>query len=184
MLNAYRPFTAHCQRIGSLELNLDKGKLIFFHKKGLDDDLIGEAKKLFLKIKTKSVKILGAPVGMDKKFVSDLAVEITTKYKVMFDRLKNEKLPDYVTDQILRMCGTPSLNYLARVVPPTYLREASLLFDNWTRETFSTKHKISSENLPSWVWEQLSLPMRSGGMSLRQYTVTGRLPSWASFACA
>ena len=98
VLKAYRSFADRCQKDGSLKLNFDKGKLIFFHKKGLDEKILGEAKKLFLKVKTKSVKILGAPIGMDKKLVSDLAVEITSKYKVMFDRLKNEKLPDYVTE--------------------------------------------------------------------------------------
>ena len=105
-----------------------------------------------MKTKTKRVKILRAPVGIDKNLVSELAVEITTKYKVMFILPKNGKLPDYVTDQILRMCGTPSLNYLTSVVPPAWLREATLLFDNWTRETFSTKHEIVPENLPTWVW--------------------------------
>ena len=103
VLNAYNSFSQRCQTDGSLDLNLTKGKLIYFHENGLGDNILNEAKKLFLKIKKKAVKILGAPVGIDSKAVSNLAVEITQKYKIMFDRLKSEKLPDYVTDQILRI---------------------------------------------------------------------------------
>ena len=82
------------------------------------------------------------------------------------------------------MCGTPSLNYLSLVVPPEILREAAHIFDGWTRETFTIKHDLAKENLPTWVWDQLSLPMNSGGMSLRQYTVMGRLTFWSAFAGA
>ena len=82
------------------------------------------------------------------------------------------------------MCGTPSLNYLSRVVPPGNLREASLLFDGWARDAFTTKHNIATECMPDWAWKQLSLPMKSGGMSLRQYAATGQLSFWAAFAGA
>ena len=34
------------------------------------------------------------------------------------------------------------------------------------------------------MWDQLALPMRMGGMSLRKYTVTGRLSFWSALAGA
>ena len=103
ILKAYKLFAKRCEEDKSLDLNLDKGKMIYFHSDGLSEHLKEEAKTLELKLKSKAVKILGAPVGIDEKAVSDLAVKITSKYKIMFDRLKNEKIPDYVCDQILRM---------------------------------------------------------------------------------
>ena len=69
MLKAYISFADRCQKDGSLKLNLNKGKLIFFHKKWLDKKKIDEAKNVFLKIKTKCVKILADPIGIDRKFI-------------------------------------------------------------------------------------------------------------------
>ena len=159
ILKAYGSFARRCQSDGSLSLNFDKGKFIYFHKNGLGKDILEKAKTLSLKIKTKAVKILGAPVGIEKKSVSDLAVKDTQKYKIILERLQNENLPDYVTDPILRIGGTPSFNYLSRVVPPENLKEAAILFDSWSRDTFLVKHNLLNEKLQIGIWDQLSLPI-------------------------
>lgn len=117
--------------------------------------LISEAEDLQLKLQTKVAKILGAPIGLGQNNVSNLAISITQIYKTMFVHLKDKRLPYYVTDQILRMCGSPSLNYLSRVVPSNFMRKAAILFDGWARDRFVDRQKIDREILPDWISDQL-----------------------------
>ena len=132
------------------------------------------AAALGFKLERTVAKVLGGPAGKDMRAMSSMATKIARRYKALFDKLTNEKVPDYVADQILRMCRVPCLNYLSRVVPPGALQHTAKQFDKWTRSTFCEKHKILPDEMEEQTWNQLSLPMTNGGMGLKQHTVESK----------
>ena len=111
-------------------------------------------------------------------------MEIVGRYNALFRRLQHDNLPGFVADQILRMCGVPSLNYLSRVVPPIFLEKAALKFDEWSRDAFINKHNFDPHSFTYSKWKQLSLPTSLRGMCLRQHAQIGRYAFCGAIASA
>ena len=118
-------------------------------------------------MKTKTLTIFGAPMGLDKEFVSELTIEVIRKYKVMFGKLRNEQSSDYTTDHILRTCGLPFVKYPREVIPPKVTEKVTQMFGNMVRETYCVKHKIKIEQMIAGMWKQLDLPMRLSWICLK-----------------
>jgi len=142
VIKGYEEFEKLCIADGSLDLNRTKGKFLYFHPKELPAPVSKKIIDLGLTLKNKAAKVLGAPLGVDPFHMLKLTGEIVDKYQILFQRITDIRLPVFAADQILRLCGVPSLNYLTRVVPPAILKEAAQKFDGWATLSYSKKHEV------------------------------------------
>ena len=74
-------------------------------------------------------KILGVPIGQDDELISKFCVKQVEKHKPFFDVLTHPLLSPQHAFLLLRLCGIPRMNYLARTVYPGRLSAATAVFD-------------------------------------------------------
>ena len=79
--------------------------------------------------KVNAVKILGAYHRPDGGSVSENVIERLKQHDHFFNKLLDGSLPLCVVDKLLRVCGIPRANFLARTHSPEDLHEAMSWFD-------------------------------------------------------
>ena len=79
-LKAYKEFAQACAENGSLDVNHSKGQYMSFNGAQIPPEVMVELVRLKLKLKLKVAKVLGAPVGSDRKAVTDFALDVIQKY--------------------------------------------------------------------------------------------------------
>ena len=91
------------------------------------------------------------------------------KYAIIFERLLHEGMPSVIADHILRTCGVPCIGYLTRVVAPSRMETASVIFDNWVETTFRKKHSFTASEWDPIISAHASLPLKKSGNGLRKH---------------
>jgi len=126
-------------------------------------------------------KILGVPIGQNDKLISKFCVKQVEKHIPFFDALTHPLLSPQHAFLLLRLCGIPRMNYLARTVYPSKLSAASTLFDKLAMGAAANVANIKfSEN--DEACKTFSLPISSGGFGIRSMTLVAPLAFWSSMA--
>lgn len=168
-------------RAGGLEVNMDKTKFLWLHSDGtqLPETVIDALHELNLKIEYGAVKILGAPIGTDVKKMQRIATETVKGHERFFNLIRSKHMPLQEALLLLRMCGAPRFNYLARTTHSSVLLPAAAEFDRLVFGTLMEKFELpslmsrstsSSSSTTSTIviaQQQLTLPIRLSGLGLR-----------------
>ena len=128
------------------------------------------------------MELLGAMVGEDHDGIRrDLAAETKRSHAPFFELLP--RLTRQSALHLLRVCGIPRFNYLARAQAPDDLRPAAETFDESVSRTLAhlLNIKSSDAHAPASAVVQAALPVRHGGLGLRRCTDVS--PA-AFYACA
>jgi hypothetical protein len=84
---------------------------------------------------------------------------------------------------LLRSCGNPRMNYLARTVPGECLAEAAAEFDANVQKSFSKIHQFTEQEFDE-IETRVRLPIRFGGMGLTSLVATAPIAYTASLISA
>jgi hypothetical protein len=123
---------------------------------------------------TDGLVILGSPMGKEN-FVSDNAMETVTKQSKILDILP--QLCVGIAYILAQSCIKVRVNFLARVTPPDIINPAILFFDNAMISMMSELMDQRNERANDinsilkecpWATKILSLPVKAGGLGLRQ----------------
>jgi hypothetical protein len=166
-------------RAGGLEVNMNKTKFLWLHsdRTQLPQTIIDALHELNIDIEYGAVMILGAPIGTDQKKMQSLAVEAVKGQERFFNLIRSKHMPDQEALLLLRMCGVPRFNYLARTTHSSVLLPAATEFDRLMFSTvmekfelpmrLSRKTSLVSSTAIAIAHKQLVLPIRFTGLGLR-----------------
>ena len=125
--------------------------------------------------------ILGVPIGQDDEAISRFCVSQVEKHIPFFDVPIHPLLSPQHAFLLLRLCGIPRMNYLARTVYPGRLSAAAALFDKLAMGAAANVANIKlSEN--DEARKIFSLPISSGGFGIRSMALVAPLAFWSSMA--
>ena len=159
IVKAVRILEEECPKIG-LTLSVQKTIIWRCDNSPLPDT---ELSHLCLK-RTEGLEILGAPVG-SAEFKSRSLMHKVDKLGVTLDKLSllQDSHMEFV---LLRSClGSPKFTYATRTCIPHISDEATATFDLAQRKALSN---ILGSPVSDQCWTQASLPVRSGGLGMRQ----------------
>jgi hypothetical protein len=109
--------------------------------------------------------LLGAPVGWDRKKMSQMALEIHGESALLFEQLQHPALPPQEAMLILRSCAIPIPVYLSRVLPPAVMLPAAHAFDEQVIITASRILKLPPILEPAQK-DQMTLKLINSGFGL------------------
>ncbi|MCP4539377.1 MAG: hypothetical protein GY832_19750 [Chloroflexi bacterium] len=128
-----------------------------------------------------SVDLLGGFVGRDQEAVARDAAAYIDARAAQLDKLVDSALPVQMKFLLLRCCLHPSLAFFTRITPSTVCRDALVRYD--ARVQLVLKKLLSVKRpLPLSAQIQSSLPLRMGGLALRQLVDTADMSRLASFS--
>ena len=120
------------------------------------------------------VDILGVPIGNDSN-VQSRCSKSAAAGKGLCSQLLN--LNDHLNALLLlRHCHVPTLNHLARCVPPPVLHQACHIHDQLSRDIFAAILGLSA--LDELTWKQASLKMKLEGFGITNLTQISAAALW------
>ena len=123
-----------------------------------------------------------------ENFVSDNAMETVTKQSKILDILP--QLGVGIAYILAQSCIKVRVNFLARVTPPDIINPAILFFDNAMISMMSELMDQRNERANDinsiikecpWATKILSLPVKAGGLGLRQQVQHISMAAYTSF---
>jgi hypothetical protein len=128
--------------------------------------------------------ILGAPVGDVRP--AEIASSLSEAVTPFFKGLLRPEMPSQSAVLLLRECGIPRANYIARTVPPSQSRVALKAFDDTLLKTVCGKVGITDDEREANpdVATISRMPIRHGGAGLRLIAETAEVAYIASVASA
>jgi hypothetical protein len=153
----------------NLEVQPSKCKFIYFgDEKQLDNEtkqFLDENKMIYES--TGSV-LLGAPIANTPQQVDALALKLIKQHDQFFKCLQSDMMTTQESMLLLRVCGIPRMNYLARTCRPSALVNTKQHFDDAVKKT--ALKKLDLKALPAAqkqaALDQLALPIKHGGAGL------------------
>jgi hypothetical protein len=125
--------------------------------------------------------LLGGYVGIDGAGITEQASSSIKEHDAFFSALTHEEMPRQIAYQLLRSSGIPRANFLSRVVPPSFARQAMIEFDDNVKHVLA---KLAESELHPQSYSQASLSISAGGLGLRSMELVAPAAYLASFAQA
>jgi len=144
-----------------------KSSFITFHQQPLSPAATTFAINNGMRTEAGCCIIGGTPMGPDRARVQAEALRIAQKSHHFFTALQHESMPIPVADRLLRLCGVPRLNYLARVGLLGEYEDALLFFDEKVSDAAQAQAGLPPD--PTATTSQQSAPLRNAGFAFRTY---------------
>jgi hypothetical protein len=132
---------------------------------------------------------LGVAFGPDAHVRQHCEAKVEA-HEPFFAALRHPAMPTQIAFHLLRMCGQPRANYLARTVPPALFAEAATKFDQRVLDTLlqllapAAQSPLHQRPLPPQLLLRITLPVCEGGLGLRSVADTSPAAFFASLAAA
>lgn len=138
-----------------------------------------------LSLERGAVKVLGVPVGPSRNVdaLSAMAMNITKRNDTFFRRLASSLIPSQISFALLRLCGVPRQNHLARCARPAFAIPAHQYFDSQIYATVMAKGFVLPSEWSNTFQRLVALPLRLGGMGFRSSAATANI-AWLSSVAA
>ena len=177
---------------GGLEMNMSKTKFLWLHSEGgrthSDPPISPEVKTKLDELGMSDIEvgaawILGAPIGSNEGKRKALVESAVKEQQAFFDLLQSKHMPLQETLTMLRECGIPRFNYLARTTHSSVLLPSAQQFDAMVMDVVHSKFQVpiipSASVLPlltntanTRAHKQLVLPIKMTGLGLRSAAFT------------
>ena len=152
-------------RPGGLQLRPDKCKVLWPHIAPVSPELDAAILKRGLSLVYGAMPVLGGIVGLPELILEWTLTEVKSHSR-LFDAIAHPSIPSQTALLILRLSALPRVDYLTRVLPPSVIEPALMLFD-----TMVCHSVIRKLHLPSPLSDEahsiLRLPIRLGGCGIR-----------------
>ena len=159
--------------IGAARLNLRfqarKSTFISFHGQPLSDELLQYATTQGMQVEKGCCIIGGTPMGPDRERVQHEALQIARKSQRFFSALQHEAMTAPVADRLLRLCGVPRVQFLARVGLFGEYEDALSYFDEQVQHAATLQAGLDEDEGSSQVSSQQAAPLRHAGFAFRAY---------------
>jgi hypothetical protein len=159
---------------GGVRLNLQfqarKSNFIAFHGLALSEELRTFANAREMQIETRCCIIGGTPMGPDHERVQEEALKIVRKSSRFFKALQHDAMTAPVADRLLRLCGVPRVQFLARVGLLAEYEDALAFFDAEVQTAARLQAGLEDGIDPAAVSTQQAAPLRHAGFAFRAYT--------------
>ena len=161
--------------IHGLRLQHDKAQSYWFHDQALPDAFNAFIAQRHIPMFNDSAILLGAAIGRTateaQRREMDARIQSRTqKHDQLFNLLTHQSMSAQISTRILSASMIPRMNYLARTVDPSSLQNAAARFDQKVATTLQTTLQLPDLNDGSAALQQISLPVRHGGLGLRRAT--------------
>ena len=158
---------------GAARLNLrfqsTKSAFIAFHGGPPSQELQTFANARQMPIETRCCIIGGTPMGPDRERVQAEALIIARKSTRFFNALQHEAMTAPVADRLLRLCGIPRVQFLARVGLLGEYEDALDFFDDLVHSAALHQAGLDGkEDLPTLSAQQAA-PLRHAGFAFKAY---------------
>ena len=178
-------FARRVQVLGAREglaLNPSKYTFAYFHDTPLSADVQQFLDFHEIEVSTRGLTILGVPIGTCPEKIRELCKKVVDKHDRFFSSLGNVNLTSQRAFILLRLCGIPRMNFLARTVYPSRLAAAATNFDERMHARAMSLLHLSNSPISDVALSSLSLPIRFGGFGLRNSSMVSPYAFWGSFA--
>ncbi len=159
---------------GSVRLNLRfqarKSTFIAFHGLSLSQELQTFAAARQMQIETRCCIIGGTPMGPDQERVQVEALNIARKSGRFFKALQHDVMTAPVADRLLRLCGVPRVQFLARVGLFGEYEDALAFFDAEVQTAARLQAGLADDDDSAAVSTQQAAPLRHAGFAFKAYT--------------
>jgi hypothetical protein len=167
---------------GGLQINMKKTKLIWLHPTPFEATATAsmqrELRAMGIEVITGCTKLLGACIGTEREKLRRMTNEIVDEHELFFQRLCHPALPSQIAMLLLRACGVPRFNYLARTGEPSATIPASKIFDSRIDDVLRVKFHLPMSRTESAVdtitntaesraLQQLMLPIKMAGCGVK-----------------
>ena len=160
-------------KAGSARLNLRfqarKSVFISFHGLPLSAELRTFAADRHMEIETRCCIIGGTPMGPDRQRVQQEALSIARKSSRFFNALQHDAMTAPVADRLLRLCGVPRVQFLARVGLLGEYEDALTHFDAQVQTSARLQAGLTGGDGVSTVSTQHTAPLRHAGFTFQSY---------------
>ena len=168
--------------LGAARINLRfqprKSAFVAFHSNTLSQELRDFAADRGMPIETRCCIIGGTPMGPDLERVQEEALAIARKSSRFFRALQHDAMTAPVADRLLRLCGVPRVQFLARVGLLGEYEDALAFFDDQVQSAARVQAGLpESGDLPA-VSTQQAAPLRQAGFAFKAYN--GNIALFAS----
>ena len=158
---------------GTTRLNLRfqprKSTFISFHGQPLSEELLQYAASQDMKIEFECCIIGGTPMGPHRERVQEEALRIAHKSQRFFTALQHEAMTAPVADRLLRLCGVPRVQFLARVGLFGEYDDALNYFDEEVKQAATLQAGLCDQSGSPQVFTQQAAPLRHAGFAFRAY---------------
>lgn len=96
----------------------------------------------------------------------------------------DDLLQVFLTHQIIRLCGLPSINCLTRLAPPSLIRKAVDIFYGWSKESYMNKMNMQVCDMNDQVWSQSTLSLSLADFGFRDHNRVSLFSHWGEIARA
>ena len=152
----------------NLRFQARKSSFIAFHGMPLSEELRNFAIEREMQIETRCCIIGGTPMGPDQERVQQEALGIARKSRRFFTALQHGEMTAPVADRLLRLCGVPRVQYLARVGLLGEYEDALEYFDNQVQTAARLQAGLPDED--DTVATQQAAPLRHAGFAFKSYS--------------
>ena len=118
-----------------------------------------------------ALRLLGSIIGLDNNLIAKFSLEKADSHSQFFQAIQHPRLRTQHALLLLRACALPRMNFLCRTLAPRLTLDACNLFDTLVSRAAVTILKLSEGNLSQVAQHQLSMPLRQGGLGLRQTVI-------------
>jgi hypothetical protein len=165
--NAVRAYERGSARF-NLRFQARKSTFVAFHGQTLSSELRTFAEEREMQIETRSCIIGGTPMGQDRARVQEEALKIAQKSTRFFKALRHDAMTAPVADRLLRLCGVPRIQYLARVGLLGEYEDAFSFFDAQVASAARLQAGLPDDS--SAIAAQQAAPLRHSGFAFKEYT--------------
>ena len=144
----------------------------------LSQELLTFAADRQMQIETRCCIIGGTPMGPDQERVQEEALIIARKSSRFFKALQHDAMTAPVADRLLRLCGVPRVQFLARVGLLGEYEDALTFFDAEVQTAARLQAGLTDGDDFSDVSTQQAAPLRQAGFAFKTYT--GNIALFAS----
>jgi hypothetical protein len=170
-LAVFDHFKTLCAQDGEgITLRPDKCRVLWPHDTPVPVSLRDEAARRNMIVVERNMEVLGSVIGCDNRALAIQLEKAVDGHNKFFGSLSS--LPVLIANQVLRVCGQPKMNFLARVTPPHVSRPALRRFDNLVLGAAQRINNLPDEAVndqKSVAFHLLTMPIRTGGLGLRLY---------------
>jgi len=161
--NAVRAYETGSARF-NLRFQARKSAFVAFHGQSLSPQLRAFAAEREMQIETRSCIIGGTPMGPDRARVQEEALKIAQKSSRFFKALQHDAMTAPVADRLLRLCGVPRVQYLARVGLLGEYEEALTFFDAQVASAARAQAGLPVDGDFRGITAQQAAPLRHAGL--------------------
>ena len=170
-----------------LHINTSKSHLAYFHQDAhpLPSDVLETCADNRIPIEHQHLRVLGAMVACDETHLtSALREAAASDYSTtpFFHRLSSPQLAPQAAILLLRQCGVPKMNYLARCTPPVCLAPIAAAFDAMVVDTAYTKLEVADGERTAETLRCLRNRLKLGGFGLTSVELSSPAAFVASLA--